>query len=204
MTKKAKIIADDLIAHYASLEKTRLKIEKVFDDGNIGKRDVEKIYDGLFVNVVGSFENFLEELFLGLLSNKLSVSFSLKTRVNFTSIQSARKVLLGNDKYLKWLPYDYTTNLADIYFLGKNPFNRLEASDKFNLSQIICIRNAVAHKSPYSIEKFEKNIISNTRLLRSEKNPSSFLRANFRTNPNQTRYENYVNLIAQIVVKISK
>lgn len=204
MSKRANIVGKSLISYLESLEITRRKVETAFSNNHISKRDIEKIYDGLYLNAIGSFENFLEELFFGLLSNKLTVSRAIRPRVTFTSVHAIRKVLLGKNDYLKWLPYNLTINMAGIYFFGKTPFICLENKEIEDLQKMVWVRNAVAHKSPYAMKKFEKHVIGGLTLPPSEKNPSGFLRGNFRVSPLQTRYEDYINSIAQIVTKISR
>lgn len=204
MATQASIVGKKLISYFESLERTRLKVETAFINGHVNKKDVEKIYDGLYLNAIGSFENFIEELFFGLLSKRLSVSKTIRPRVIFTSLQATRKVLLGTKEYLKWLPYKMTEDMAEIYFFGDTPFSSLEKKEIDDLQKMIWVRNAVAHKSPYAIKKFEDKVIGGLILPPSEKNPSGFLRGYFRVSPSQTRYEDFINSIAQIVIKISK
>jgi hypothetical protein len=64
-------LVNDLVAHLKSLEWTRTKMERLLSEGAIVRRDIEKVYKGLYLDAITSFEGLVEELFLGLLVGRL-------------------------------------------------------------------------------------------------------------------------------------
>jgi hypothetical protein len=46
-------------------------MEKLFSKGAIVRRDIERVYEGLYLDTITSLENLIERLFLGLLTRRL-------------------------------------------------------------------------------------------------------------------------------------
>jgi hypothetical protein len=195
--------ANRFISHLSYVEPTRSKMESYISQNSIVRRDIELIYMGLYLEAVCSFERFVEEIFIGLLVGRISHSSpDVVARVHFRSDIIAREVVLNGNRYVDWLPYEHTESRAKAYFRNGKPFTLLNPVEKHTLEDICCIRNAIAHRSVYATRRFEKNIIGTLPLLSVEKTPSGFLRSRFRIFPIQTRYENYVNQLASISMKL--
>jgi hypothetical protein len=191
------------ISHVKYVEPTRSKMEKSFDNGFVVKRDVEVLYTGLYLEAVCSFELFLEDLFIGLLTGKLyHPSRDVSPRVNFRSHLVARDIILGGKKYVDWLPWSLIETRAKAYFRDGRPFTSISANDKQLVDQVCRIRNALAHKSDYSLRKLEEGVSGSIPLLVSEKTPAGFLRSKFRIAPVQTRYENYIGELVILAVHL--
>lgn len=60
-------LADDLTNKFKALDRTRIKIVKFEIAGSMTKRDLERVYEGLFLSAHVAFEGFIEHLFIGLL-----------------------------------------------------------------------------------------------------------------------------------------
>jgi hypothetical protein len=200
------MLADSLATRFRSYEKTRKKIERLASTGQISRRDVEHTYEGLFLSVYAYFENFIDELFFGLLIDGMGCISSrrdIQPRFKVRSHPIARDLVLGTSrKYVDWLPYHRTIELAKIYFRGGRPFTELTDNQKLTLNKGYIIRNAIAHKSRFSLNKFITVVIGNTPLLPIERNPIGYLRGSFRIAPYQTRYENFTSellLIARVL-----
>jgi hypothetical protein len=102
-----------------------------------------------------------------------------------------------------WLPYDKTQDLAKIYFRGGRPFSELSAPQKEHLLKCHTIRNAIAHRSRYSLERFERHVIGNTPLPPQQRTPAGYLKGIFRLYPSQTRYENMVAQLLSIARQLA-
>ncbi|MDO9580074.1 MAG: hypothetical protein Q7J06_05840, partial [Bacteroidales bacterium] len=93
MTKPAITCANDFVGHLKYIESTRSKTERLLIDETIVRRDAEQIYSGLYLEVVCSFELFIEELFIGLLAGSFAhPSNKVIPRVTFRSHLVAREV----------------------------------------------------------------------------------------------------------------
>jgi len=198
-------LANDFNSYIKSLERTRKKIESLFNQGDLSRREIEQIYGSLFLNAVIMFESLIEDMFLGLLTDKFKRKTSkIVPRAIFKSNIIVRDVVLSGKRYINWLPYEETEKRAKIFFRNGIPFTILKAAEKEILKKVHCMRNSLAHKSRYSLLQFERQVISSLPLIKREKTPLGFLRSQFRISPSQTRYENLINEIDSIARKLCK
>src|SRR4030067_1133454 len=205
LVKALSTLSNNFNSYIKSLERTRRKIESLFSQGDLSRREIEQIYGSLFLHVVIDFESFIENMFLGLLTNRFKIKKSkIVPRVRFQSDIIARDVVLGGKRYVNWLPYEETENRAKIFFRNGLPFKSLDNNEIENLKNIHCIRNALAHRSRYSMQKFEKQVVGSMPLTKREKSPGGFLKSHFRISPTQTRYENLVSEMSTIVAKLCR
>jgi hypothetical protein len=210
MSNKKDEILQKFLRHMESLEKTRNKMECLFNTKKINKRDIEQVYKGLFLDMVSGFESIIESSFIYFLieDQKLKIK-KIKPVVRFKNISSAKRVIFNNNSWIDWLPYDKTIKMASIYFLNSYPFSTFGFMDstldkididntKKILTEISIIRNAIAHQSSHSRKIFKKSI-EGYHLLPQQKNPVGFLRSNFRITPTQNRFQNFELEIASLV-----
>lgn len=173
--------------------------------GVLPRPDAEQIYEALFVNTLTAFEGFLEDLFVGLLveGNGLTTRQSaFGRRVTVRTHRIARELVFGpGRRYADWFPYDRTEERARLFFTGGRPFSSLSDADRSLIERCLVIRNAIAHRSGHSRDRFEREIIGQRALLPRERRPAGYLRAPFRSNPPQTRYE---NLAAELLLLARK
>ena len=185
-----------LAGHLRTLEQTRKKIEGLFRKGLLVRRDVERVYEGLYLDAVTSFEAAIEDLFIRIITNRASPT-GVTARVSFRSSQIARDIMLGGErKYLDWFPYNKTEQRAKAFLRGGQPFTRLSSTQRNKLDDIIVIRNAIAHKSSHSKKKFQ-NLVNSLPLHPREKTPAGFLRS--RIDVNTTRYQFYSREMINII-----
>jgi len=195
--------ACNFIGHLRYLDPTRLKMETLLGKGIIVRRDIEQIYNGLYLDAVCSFERFIEVLFIGLLVGRFNhPSSHVIPRVTFKSDMVARDVVVGGNRYVDWLPYDRTEQRAKAFFRNGLPFTSFQSQDKQLIEQIFYIRNAIAHKSNYSKKIFERHVIGSISIDPRDRNPAGFLRTKFRISPVQTHYENLIVQMANIAIKL--
>jgi hypothetical protein len=169
----------------------------------IVRRDIEQIYKGIWLEACCSFEQFIEQLFIGLLLGRfVHPSRYVFPRITFRSDIIARDVLSSGDRYVDWLPYDRTERIALAYYRNGLPFKSLTTSDKNTISKICHIRNAIAHKSEYSKRIFQRNVIGSLNLPPKDRYPAPYLRTIFRMSPSQTIYESYAIEMASIAIKL--
>ena len=202
MASRSSTPADEFARRLSSSERTRKEVEKLFLRDELTLRATEHVYGAIFLSTVTSFERLLEDLFLGLLANRLRPRSNIRPRITFRSALVARDVVSGGKPYLSWFPYEWTEKRAQAFFTGGRPFTFLNAADKTFLHDLITIRNAVAHQSSHAMRKFEKRLISGTPLLPRERTPVGYLRSILRTGPVQTRYEQIAGECARVVYRL--
>jgi hypothetical protein len=201
MPKSSSELGDDLARKFRALNNARVKITSLSTQNLITQQVMNHLYEGLFLSAHVAFEVFLEDLFIGLLVDSQGLVSSRRDIVPRIVVKThaiARDIVLGAERqYIDWLPYQRTVNLAQIYFRGGRPFSELDQPQKDYLNKCHTIRNAIAHKSRYSMKKFEESVIGLTPLPPNERKPAGYLSGYFRRRPAQTRYE---NLIAQMLL----
>jgi hypothetical protein len=188
-------LADKLARQFRLLEPTRASIDTLVAGGLLSNDAADRMYEALFLSAHVAIEGFIEELFLGLLVRNRGVRSSrgdIKPRIEVWSHRIAR-----DRKYVDWLPYDRTIGLARLFFRGGRPFDDLTQTQKQLLSRGHIIRNAIAHRSRYSLGQFERHVIFSTPLPPGERQPAGYLRGLFRVSPAQTRFS---NLLAQLLL----
>ena len=186
------------IGHLNALEVTRKKVEHLYSSGKLVRRDIERIYEGLYLDAITSFEATLETLFIAYLTGGLSKR-GVVPRVKVRSPMVARDILLGGERrFVDWLPYDKTESRAKAFFRGGRPFTDLNDDKKRILRHIIKIRNAIAHQSAHAIKQFEKLLDEEALPLPPrERTPAGFLRS--RIDLTTTRYQFYVIQMVEII-----
>jgi hypothetical protein len=168
------------------------------------------MYESLFLSAHVAIEGFIEQLFLGHLIDKASAKclvsdvYNIKPRVLIRSAQIAREMVTGAGKrYIDWIPYDKTIEIAKIYFRNGMPFDELTVIEKKHLEKCHIIRNAIAHKSRHSLKLFERKVLGDNRYPPRERTPSGYLSAIIRVTPTQTRFSVYLAQLAQIAHKLA-
>lgn len=185
-----------------TLDYTRKRMEALYSTGEITKRDLDSVYEALFLRAVTSFESFLEELFLAILerrtkykkARKVAPRMTTKSRVALTDI------VFQNRQYLNWIPFNHTEERAMLFLADGKPFSDLETGDRAVVKTITTIRHAIAHRSKHSMREFERTVTASHSLLWGERSPAGFLRS--RVQPSVSRFEVYVGELARIGVAL--
>jgi len=99
-------------------------MEDLHSAGDITQRDLNSVYEALFLRAVTRFESFLEELCLGILEKRVKYKKTRKIVLKMTpkSHQALIDVVFQQNRYLDWLPFDKTEDRADYYLQGGRPF----------------------------------------------------------------------------------
>jgi hypothetical protein len=194
---------DDLLQRLRRLDYTRNRMEKLFKDNKITKRDLDSVYESLFIRAVTSFEVFLQDHFMAILGGKVQYKRERKVAVRMTAVSSSAllDILLGGRPYLTWLPFkEHTQDRAMIFLKDGRPFSDVPIADRNTMNNITTIRNAIAHESLHAMKQFEKKVIGQLPLLPGERKPAGFLRSQLR--PTQSRFEFYVAELGRIATAL--
>ena len=209
MTKSSLIPFNNFYKKCLNLEKTRLRIDLLRKNQKILQTDKNRIYESIFLNAIIAFEDFIEELFIGLLVDNRGLKSSrsdVSPKIIINTYKVVWDILLEtqNKSYINWLPFNNTERLSLVFFQGGRPFTLLSNNQKDVLEKSVCLRNAIAHKSKHSKNKFIKQVIGNSTILKREHNPSLYLQGLFRISPDQTRYENLISQLLIIAKSLAK
>jgi len=182
------------------LERTRSRVSLLVPHNELRTSDVETVYEALFLRGVTAFEQFLRELFLGILRQSVTYPTrrNVQLNVSFTSNAALRSVLFQSRNYLDWLPYDKTVTRANIYLRGGRPFTLLSSTQQTELEHVSVIRNAIAHASSHAKKRFKDSVLSGRPLQQREKTPAGFLRGIGRADPVLDRLQIYLRSLLVI------
>lgn len=167
-------------------------MERLYDQGIIVTRDIESMYEALFLRAVTSFEIFLQDLLVAILKEKVRYRRGrVSIRMKVASNDALMEILLQGGKYLTWLPFNNTEDRAKLYLRDGKPFTEFTDGDKSMINTITTIRHAIAHKSPHAKNQFQTTVIGSRLLLPRERSPAGFLRSPVRHTPTQNQFEVY-------------
>lgn len=198
------IYAHRFTGHLSEILKTHRKAERLAFNKTLVRRDLDLLYAGLLLDAVTSFERFLEDLFVGLLTTRLvHPSSQVNCRVTFRSNTVCREVINGGRSYVDWLPYDHTRKRAKSFFTGGRPFCDLPKPIQGKLDRIVYIRNAIAHRSNHSLRQFDTKVTQGLTLLTHEQTPTGFLRTVYATHPQQTRFDEVLIDLSSVARKLT-
>lgn len=206
MSRPSSVLAAALLRRLRTLEQSRKRVETLADQQLVSQRATDHMYEGLFLNAHRAFEGFLEDLFLGLLVEGRGLSSGkAKPRLTVRSHVVARDVVVGRGaKYVDWLPYERTVELARLFFEGGRPFVDLSATAKAHLASTGVLRNAIAHRSRHSQERFRGALLANVALPPRQRTPAGYLRDVYAVGPRQTRYELIVAQLQQVANELTR
>src|SRR3954451_155221 len=159
------------------LEKTRLRIERLHKAKNLPRQDVERLYEGLFLSMVTGFERFLERLFFEVILDEARHTTRVLPKASFGSLRTLRDFVLADQGYADWLPYSTTEDRARLFLRKGRPFTEMPGSSKGEMKRWMAIRNAIAHSSDHSRQKFQRIVVGNTPLPPRQRNPAAWLRS---------------------------
>lgn len=179
-------------------------MEEFFAAEKVVRRDIETVYEGLFLRCMNAFESFLEDLFIEVMLERTSYSASVvSTRIIATSRGAVWDVLLQGDDYLEWLPFGRTEKRANVFLNKGRPFTVLDDGDRSKLKQFMIIRNAIAHRSTFAQRQFFEKVVGTLSLPPRERTPAGYLRSIARISPRFVRYEICASDLAMIASKIT-
>ncbi len=203
MAKKSISLFNTFKNKITILDKIRKKQENLYDKNLVVRRDIEEVYSALYIDSLVFLEALIEDLFIGILSGQIISRYSnVKPKIQIKNSKLAREIVYGSGNYFDWFPYNKTEKIAKIYLRNGNPFTSLDKNEKNDLEKCFIIRNAIAHKSYYSINKFNKDILAGLILNPRDKKPNAFLRKQFSQNPNTNYYQQYIIKILKIAQKL--
>jgi hypothetical protein len=153
-------------------------MEGLLASGSIDLNDIQHLYAGLYMELFTEFESLLEELFFGLFNGTyFSRHYTVTRKSRISPVSEIQPIVYGGKAYVNWLPYkENTLKRAKLYFDLGEPFQQLTNPEIQLISNYHILRNAIAHKSPNSLDKFN-NIIAGLPLLPREKTPTGYLRS---------------------------
>jgi hypothetical protein len=173
---EASTLADRLAQEARSHERYVRRMERLVGAGTVPKVDLERAYTAGYLLFYTSLERYIEQLFVGLLMGRLTVTRSgVRPIVAVSDEWVAFRLVLGDRKFADWLPFDYTRSRAKALFVGGQPFTSISNPDRNFLAEMSVLRNALTHRSPHSIAQFKEEFVMRG-LPPAQRKPAGYLR----------------------------
>ncbi len=168
------------------LERIVGKIERQYAMGQLTRKDMGVLYEGIFVKALVAFEKFLACLFVAILLGKTGHDRRyVVSKITVKSAGAAESAILGGTRYVEWLPYDHTLRRAGAVLRRGRPFSRLSGANKTSIQRWMAIRNTIVHSSAHSDAVYERQVIRGRYLSPTERVPGGFLRSQIRSGVSQ-------------------
>ncbi len=156
--------------------KSEIKKSKELIDQKTGPKHVaDSISELVFLRVFLAWEIYCEELFLlYLLGGKTRNNKIVKRYVNPRDRSHAYDLTKGLKQYPDWTNLSDITQISNLYFHNGQPFSKLKTfSNSFD--ELRTLRNAIAHRSKNSEEKFKSLVRKEMGFLPARCSVGSFL-----------------------------
>jgi hypothetical protein len=157
--------------------------------------DLDRAYAAGYMLFYTSVERTLEQLFVGLLTGKVTVTQSgVRPVVAAPNGPTALRLVLGGRTYADWLPYEHhTKRRAEALLANGKPFTSLTKPDRVFLGRMSVLRNALAHRSDHSLRQFDREFIQNNPvpggLPPAQHKPIGYLRGQHAANQSRLSYQ---------------
>jgi hypothetical protein len=177
------------------------RLEALRAGGKLSDRDVTRAYEGAFLGLYTDLERHLEQLFIGLVMDRYTVTgANVRPLIKIRSEVVVRQVVAAGQRYTDWLPYRHIDKRAPAFLAGGRPFDRIDRGDRQVLERMAWIRNAVAHRSSHAVKVFRSNLAEGKGLPPDQRTPAGYLRGQHA--PGQTRIEYFMALSVNLVSKL--
>jgi len=188
-----------LAANARGLSQYLGRVERLSAARQLPVVDVHRAYAGALLWYYVGLERTIQEVFMGLLMGRLTVSRpSVRSLVTIRSESVAREVVRGNRPFVDWLPYSLTQQRAEAFFSRGEPFCALTAQEIQRLEDIRVIRNALAHGGEHAITQFQRRFTIGLPLPPDQRRPAGYLRGQHGVG--QTRF---AHLLAQSLLVVN-
>jgi hypothetical protein len=191
----ATVLAERLGREARSLEVYVGRVESLVRAGTMPKVDLDRAYAAGYMLFYTSVERTLEQLFVGLLTGKVTVTQpGVKAVVVTPNGPTALRLVLGGRTYVDWLPFErHTKRRAEALLADGKPFTNLAKADRVFLERMSVLRNALAHRSDHSLKQFNREFIQNNPvpggLPPAQHKPIGYLRGQHAANQSRLSYQ---------------
>lgn len=168
-------------------------------------RDVDSVYEGLYVRSLTVFEAFIEDLFFDIMLGRVAYPArrGVAPKVRVGTAGGLYAVLKPGRSHLDWLPYHHTQDRARVFLRQGRPFCELDAQTVETMRRWTVVRNRIAHDSREAEASFKKHILNEYPLPARRRNPVGFLRQVVQVAPDTSRFEVVLGEMAMIARDLS-
>jgi hypothetical protein len=174
------------------LQRCCVRVEAELSARRLRVTDVELVYTSSFLAIVTRWESFLEASLYDAVCNPAPATLEGKRHLAVASRSHFQRILLHPDKeYVSLTTVRQARGLYDLFLKGAGPFGAISEANQTYIQQAIWIRNAIAHSSEAAERTFRDKVPGVASLPTNRRQPSAFLRHEFRVSPSQRRFDLY-------------
>lgn len=169
-----------------------LRVEGEFGAKRLRITDVELVYSSGFLAVVTRWEGFLETSLFEAVCSPAPERLEQKRHLSVASRSHFQRLLFhpGRD-YASLTTVRQARDTYELFLKGGGPFGAISEENQTFIQQAIWIRNAIAHSSESAARTFREKVPGVDSLPINRRQPSAFLRHEFRLSPPQRRFDLY-------------
>lgn len=174
------------------------RVETLLSSDKVRISDVELIYESAFLNATARFEGLLNEVLEEIVCGKSSNKAGHYSLIQPRSRKAFRAILTGRSGYVDLMPMRQCVEVSERFVNEGKPFSDVADADKHLVSQIVLIRNAIAHRSDSALKKFRRDVAGVGDLSPHRQFPGAYLRRQYRANPVERWNDLYLNTLEKV------
>ena len=159
--------------------------------------------EAAFLQMFRGWELFLEDSSLAFMCGRLRCdSLSIPCHVRTPNEEAARGLVYQDRPYVEWTDVERIVERWDRFFPPTNLLVTAIRPAKVELDQMAAIRNAIAHSSLRSREKFQRVVQSQFGAKPAISRPANFLSAMYPPDPSRTFFDRYADVLEVTATKV--
>jgi hypothetical protein len=140
------------------LRATQGKAVNLRENGSLDLGDLDYIVEALALHLFASFESFVNDIFLLILSEGSEMTV-VRSRLRTNDPAVAREILYGDSEVLEWSPVAVVVRRANRFLEYGQPFSRLRFRNLEPVDNLRVIRNRIAHHGEKARATYEAKIM---------------------------------------------
>src|SRR5438067_2524139 len=98
-------------------------MEKLASKGIVPPKDILRVYSGAYLDFYNFVEQSIEELFVGLVTRRVTHVRKIRPLLTVRSEDTARSIIASGRSYAAWLPFNrHTRPRSKAFFYAGRPF----------------------------------------------------------------------------------
>lgn len=159
--------------------------------------------EAAFLQMFRAWESFLEDSSLAFMCGRLRCdSLSIPCHVRAPNEEAARALVYQDRPYVEWTDVDGIVKRWDRFFPPTNLLVIAIRPAKVELDQMAAIRNAIAHSSLLSKQRFQKVVQGQFGGKPAISRPANFLSAMYPLDTSRTFFDRYADVLEVTASKL--
>lgn len=159
--------------------------------------------EAAFLQMFKAWESFLEDCSIAFMCGRLRRDgLSVPCHVRTLNEETARGLIYQDRPFVEWTDVEKIIQRWDRFFSPPNLLVSAVRPAKVELDQMVAIRNAIAHSSPVSSQRFKKVVQGQFGGRPAISRPADFLSAIYPKDTSRTFFDRYTDILEVTASKI--